>query len=513
MEPAPFFDQVAAFMRIDTGQHLRLEQKMKLSPRMIQSMEILQLSTLALEERIDAELEKNPVLDIEESTLDHEVRTPKTEGEKEMVVGETEKGDSSQDFQRAEEINEQYGEDWSQNTTESAEFHTPMRRADSGERDSKMDAMANTATRGPALTDQLEDQWRFLELDDDIRRAGEHLLEFIDDDGYFRVDMDQVVQQAPAGVTREQLEEALQVVQHRLEPTGIGARDLIECMLLQIEAIEEEDGESDEWDHARLLLTKYRKDLEMNRLPRIAKASGMDIDQIKAAMGKLKRLDPRPGTRLAPQRTEVIIPDITVEYDPVHDQYVAGLNRGRQSALRINPQYRSMAKDREQEKSTRKYIADNMSNARWLIDAIQQRNNTLLRVVNVVIDAQREFLDHGEQHLRPLPMIQVADQLGIHVGTVSRAVADKYMQTPRGIFPLRMFFSGGTESASGEEMSWSAVQAKLKEIIDNEDPMKPYSDDALVDEMKKHGLEIARRTVAKYRNQMNIPPARRRRKY
>src|SRR5690606_36017444 len=142
------------------------------------------------------------------------------------------------------------------------------------------------------------------------------------------------------------------------------------------------------------------------------------------------------------------------------------LNRGRQPALRINPVYRDLSKDREQPKETRQYLANNISNARWLLDAIQQRHSTLLRVVNIVIEAQREFLDHGPQHLRPLPMILVAEQLGIHVGTVSRAVADKYMQTPRGIYPLRMFFSGGTESASGDEMSWAAVQAKLKEIID-----------------------------------------------
>ncbi|QNN24587.1 RNA polymerase factor sigma-54 [Planctomycetales bacterium ZRK34] len=498
-------------MRIHAGQHLRLEQRMKLSPRMIQSMEILQLSAMALEERIDTELEKNPVLDLTEATLDHEVKTGKTDGEREMVVGDND--NASQDFQRADDLNEQYGEDWAQNTTESAEFHTPTRRAESGERDSKMDAMANTASRGPALTDQLEDQWRFIETDEATRKAGEHLLEFIDEDGYLRTDMEQIAHQAPPGITREDLDHALMEIKLRLEPTGIGARDLIECMTLQLDAIIEEEGADDDLDHARLLITRYRKDLEMNRLPRIVKASGLTIEQIKSALDKLKRLDPRPGRRLAPERTEIILPDIIVEYDPVHDAYVAGLNRGRQPALRINPQYRQMAKDREQDRSTRKYIADNMSNARWLIDAIQQRNSTLLRVVNVVIDAQREFLDHGEQHLKPLPMIQVADQLGIHVGTVSRAVADKYMQTPRGIFPLRMFFSGGTESSSGEEMSWSAVQAKLKEIIDNEDPKAPFSDDALVDEMKKAGLEIARRTVAKYRGQMNIPPARRRKQF
>ncbi|MBI1371037.1 MAG: RNA polymerase factor sigma-54 [Planctomycetes bacterium] len=500
-------------MRIDAGQHLRLEQKMKLSPRMIQSMEILQLATMALEERIEMELEQNPVLELREATADQETqpRDADTEGEREIRVEDSSQG-HSEDFARADEFNREYGEEWSQNTTESAEFHTPMRK-DTGERDIKMDAMANTASRGASLPDQLLEQWRFVETEAEIRKAGEHLIGFIDDDGYFRADMEQVLHQAPPGVTLEQLEAALKLIQQRLEPTGIGARDLPECMVIQIDAMIEDQGPEDELVNARALMTRHRKDLEMNRLPRIVQQSGMDMEQIKAALNVLKRLDPRPGRRLAPERVQVITPDVIVEYDPVNDRYVAGLNRGRQPALRINPQYRALSKDRSQDKATRKYLADNLSNARWLLDALQQRNSTLLRVVNVVIDAQRDFLDHGPQHLKPLPMIQVADQLGIHVGTVSRAVADKYMQTPRGIYPLRQFFSGGTENASGEEMSWAAVQAKLKEIIDNEDPKNPFSDDALVDQLKEAGLDIARRTVAKYRGQMNIPPARRRRKF
>jgi len=197
----------------------------------------------------------------------------------------------------------------------------------------------------------------------------------------------------------------------------------------------------------------------------------------------------------------------------VNDTYVAGLNRGRQPALRINPNYRKIGKDRQQEKSTRDFIARNMSNARWLIDSIEQRNNTLLRVVNAVLEAQRDFFDHGPQHLRPLPMVQVADQLGIHVGTVSRAVSEKYLQTPRGIYPLRMLFTGGTESASGDQMSWTAVQAKLQEVVDAEDKSNPLSDDALAEQLSEQGIDIARRTVAKYRKQLGIGTARQRKEF
>ena len=165
------------------------------------------------------------------------------------------------------------------------------------------------------------------------------------------------------------------------------------------------------------------------------------------------------------------------------------------------------------EKQTREFVSTNVRNAQWLIESIDQRNNTLLRVVNVVLARQREYFDHGPQHLKPLPMIEVADQLGIHVGTVSRAVADKWMQTPRGLVLLRKFFSGGTETDSGDAMSWEAIKARLKEIVDGEDKFKPLSDEALSQELKKRGIEIARRTVVKYRQQLNIPPARHRRAY
>jgi RNA polymerase sigma-54 factor len=500
---------------------------MALSPRMIQSMEILQLASLALEERIEQELETNPLLELAE------VKPQETEGaaaaeqaeaaaeqrelsrEREMVMSDAPDANAEQDFARTADMADQLGDEWVQNTQESADYHTPIR--DNGERNAKMDAMANTASRGASLADQLLDQWRFVEADEALLRAGEHLIEFIDDDGYLRTEMEQVLNQAPPGVTEEHLAEALALLKDVLEPRGIGAADLRECMLIQIDSqLDEEDLEEE--DRCRLLVARriivdHLDDLEMNRLPKIAQGLGVGIEQIKRGLEKLKRLDPRPGRRLAPEPVQVIVPDVQVEYDPVADSYVAAMSRGRQPALRINPQYRALSKDRTQDKETRNYLARNMTDARWLIDALRQRNSTLLRVVNVVIEAQRDFLDHGPQHLKPLPMIQVADQLGIHVATVSRAVADKYVQTPRGIYPLRMFFSGGTESASGQEMSWSAVQAKLKEIIDNEDGAKPFSDDALVAQLKEKGIDIARRTVAKYRQQMNIPPARRRKKF
>ncbi|MDH3585115.1 MAG: RNA polymerase factor sigma-54, partial [Phycisphaerae bacterium] len=357
------------------------------------------------------------------------------------------------------------------------------------------------------------DQWRFVDAAEPVSRAGEHLIEFIDDDGYLRTGLEDVAERAPGGMTADHLAQALELIQAQLEPRGIGARDLKQCLLIQLDTVAVEPGEADALGHARLLVEGHLKDIELNRLPRIAQKTKLSLDEINRGLALLRRLDPRPGRQLAPPRVEMVVPDIIVEYDPVNDAYVSAIARGRQPALRINPGYARLATDKEQDRSTRKYLSNGVNQARWLIDAVEQRTNTVLRVANVVLAAQREFLDYGVEHLKPLPMVQVAEQLGIHVGTVSRAVSEKYMQTPRGIFPLRMFFSGGTETLSGEEMSWRAVQAKLKQIIDAEDASQPFSDDQLVQKLEDQGIRIARRTVAKYRQQLKIPPARRRRQF
>ena len=262
-----------------------------------------------------------------------------------------------------------------------------------------------------------------------------------------------------------------------------------------------------------MLVDAYLKDIEANRLPKIAKATGMSLDELKEAMLALRQFHPHPGRMLAGSEVRTITPDATVEYDDETDTYTVELLNGRLPAVTISPEYQAMAKDKAQEKQTRDFIGGQLRSASWLLDAIRQRQQTLLRVLKVTIGHQREFFEQGPAALKPLPMTQVADQLGIHVATVSRAVSEKYLQTPRGILPLRMFYSGGTETDEGEAMSWTAVQEKLRQIIDAEDKSKPLSDDALVEKLKEEGIEIARRTVAKYRGQLNIPTARQRREY
>lgn len=507
-------------MRIDTSQHMRMDQRMKLAPRMIQSMEILQMAQQALEERIEQELASNPTLELQEpgadrKTLEAERKQEERdsrEGERELVVSDGEQSSNADDFERLDNLSEQYGENWETNNYDSPDGFSRSHTRDTGERDGKMDAMANAAARGASLYDQLVAQWHFVEAEPSVKDAGEFLIGFLDADGYLRTERDALLRQAPIGLTEDDLDAALALIQTELEPSGLGARDLRECLLLQIDARLRADPD-DDLETERLLVRDYLKDIETNRLPKIAKATDLTIDQITAGITGLRQFQPHPGRILAEESPRTITPDAVIEYDEESDSYIAKLTNGRLPSLHISPVYSKLAADKMADKKTREFVGNNIRSARWLIDAISQRKNTLLRVINVVLAAQRDFFDLGPQALKPLPMTLVADQLGIHVATVSRAVNEKYLQTPRGIFPLRMFFSGGTETDAGEAMSWAAVQAKLEEIINAEDKTKPLSDDTLVEELKKHGIEIARRTVAKYRKQLNIPPARQRKEY
>ncbi len=513
-------------MRIDTGQHLRIDQRMKLAPRMIQSMEILQMPALALEERIEQELASNPTLELREPGPDQqEIESQRTqderdalEGERELVVQDESVDPShADDFERLSNIVEAYGDAWEANNYESGESY---RRAHaSGELDPKLDAMANTAARTQSLAEQLLDQWRFIETAPEIDQAGQYLIGFIDSNGYIRTDMESLVAQAPPGITPDHLDQALDQIKRHLEPPGLGAANLQECLLLQIDAKTRglphtpSSPNSQPLAHERQLVTDHLKDIEANRLPRIAKATGMTLDQVKATITNLRQFHPHPGRLLVEDRPRAITPDATIEYDDDQDRYVARLTHERVPHLRINRQYLKMMRDQNTNPETKKFVGNNLQSARWLIDAIQQRHSTLLRVIHVVLEAQRDYFDHGTQFLKPLPMTLVADQLGVHVATVSRAVNEKYLDTPRGIVPLRMFFSGGTETETGDQMSWAAIQAKLEQIIEQEDKANPLSDDQLVEKLKANGIDIARRTVAKYRKQLNIPTARQRKQY
>ncbi|MBY0311447.1 MAG: RNA polymerase factor sigma-54 [Phycisphaerales bacterium] len=555
-------------MRFDASQHMKLSQQMKLAPRMIQSMEILQMPLMQLEERIAQELESNVTLEIDDLSPDQDAdglsttsdesgdssddldgpdidgdddpnaelgassdaetsSEARSEDERELAVDEAHGTD---DFDRLDSFEQDHPEVRANEYTEAGPeekgtdydlLERGMSTRLDGEPDAKSQAMANTAARPESLVQQLQEQWGLADVEDALREPGAAIIGYIEDDGYLRTPLETIIDRLPPATdaqprpTLELMHKALQAVQILLEPPGVGARDTRECLLIQADALTDLSpiSEREQWAIVRQLIADHLEDLAQNRLPRIVEKTGLSMTQVKQAMERMKLLTLSPGRQLVNDAPGMIVPDAIVEHDADQDRYIAYLNDTRLPNLRINQEYAKLAREKESPKATKEFIRKNLSNAAWLIDAVEQRRRTLLRVINVVVDAQREYFDYGPQALKPLPMTQVAEQLGIHVATVSRAVSDKHLLTPRGVVPLRGFFSGGTQTESGENVSWDAVKAALKDIIDAEDKASPLSDDALADELSKRGIEIARRTVAKYRDQLNVPSARLRKKF
>jgi RNA polymerase sigma-54 factor len=510
---------------------MRMGQHMKLAPRMIQSMEILQMPLTELEERIEQELENNPTLEIIEPG------GQQAEGVGDVPdgldaahdLGGRDQSDAEADFERLDSFEESNPEAASNAFDERIgprddDYGRDVRARDTGEPDAKLEAMAAAPARSLSISEQLKQQWGVVDVEAALLPLGEFIIDNLDEDGYLRTSLAELSERAPASIraaspppTPEQWERALNAVQLFLEPAGVGARDARECLLLQLDAIE--DGElMDGWESikdreqtvsaARTIASTYLDDLMNNRLPKIADRSGLSLDEIKAGLVLLRRLSLSPARRLSPTEATPITPDAFIEYDEDSDRYIAYLNDTRLPNLQVNREYAKLTRDRSMAQRDREFIRTNIGNAQWLIEAVEQRKRTLLRVIEAVVDAQREYFDFGPQSLKPLPMTLVAEKLGIHVATVSRAVAEKYVMTPRGVVPLRGFFTGGTQNEQGEDVSWDAIKAALKEVVEQEDKAKPLSDDALAEALKARGVEIARRTVAKYREQLGIPTAR-----
>jgi RNA polymerase sigma-54 factor len=490
-------------MKLEMRPDMRLEQRMKLAPRMIQSMEILQLSILALQERIEQELNSNPVLEIEEPANPEETASveqqPSDEiGENDLVVDTD--NNKVRDFQRLDSLDDDY-KDWMDSAG-------PFRyRIPTDESDAKLEAIKNTAAPPLSLHEHLTEQWRLVEADDKVKKAGNTIIDYIDNRGYLTVRLEQLHNKDKADFTLDDLKLALQLVQ-RLEPVGVGARNIKECLLIQIKQ------SSEDMSFEERLIAEHMDALLENRLPDIAKKMKCSIEQINHAIKKIAKLDTSPGLQITSVRNHPITADVIVEPTNQSGRYSVRLADSNLPNLRVNNYYAKMSKDADAGEKTRKFLQNNIRSAQWIIDAIQQRKNTLLKVATSVVKFQREFFEKGQLYLRPLPMSKVADDVGVHLATVSRAVAGKYVQCSRGILPLRKFFSGGTEDVNGQEHSWQAIRAKLQQIINAEDKTKPLNDDKIQKKLVLAGIKnIARRTVAKYRKLLNIPSARFRKKY
>jgi RNA polymerase sigma-54 factor len=480
----------------------RMDQRMILAPRMIQSMEILQLPIMALQERIQQELQENPVLELkelspDEASAEEAAATPESEDatspETELVVDDT--SDKELDFDRLEAFNR----DWEDRYNEE---HRMSRGGLDEEGDKKHDAMQNMPSRPQSLHDYLADQLTFLEANPDQIRLMRYLITHLDDKGYLTVPLEEIAHSYDMPVSVQQVEEALRLVQ-KLDPPGVGARDLKECLLLQL------GPETPYREVLRALISNHLEDIQHNRLPIIQRRTGFDLATITAAKEALKHLNPHPGSQFTSENIPYVVPDIAVERAASGDYEVRLLDDWTPS-IYISRRYMELYRDKGADPKAKEYLKRKIQAAQWLMESIEQRRNTLEKVTRAIIQHQRAFLDKGPEHIEPLKMQQIADQVGVHVTTVSRAVDDKWVQTPRGIFPLKRFFGGGTQTATGEEVAWETIKQKLLEIIDKEDKSNPLSDEELVNKLHEAGYPVARRTVTKYRKMLNIPSSRQR---
>ncbi len=512
---------MSQYLSMLPSQQMRLEQR--LTPQLIQSMEILQLPLAALEARIRSELESNPVLE------EAEVK-PVTDAPAQDEPVRNEANDAEADsFERLDGMAQALEFD-------PGDLAFGRSAGSSSERDAKMEAMANTAARGEGLKELLVQQWSLMDAGEAVKRAGEVLIDWMDEDGYLRTEkehhpstldgsthdatpliirrtneeterlMEEIASARNPPVAEGVLDEALALVQ-TLEPLGVGARDLTECLLIQLDAIEDADPL-----HAELV-REHLVDLANNRFPQVAKKTNRSIEEIQAALKVIGKLNHHPGLLVNPVDVPRISPDIIVDFSDDGDGYTVRLVRGSTPRLRVSPRYRHMLQNKTDDKQARDFIRKRLEAASALIDAIQYRRERMLEIGKVIVERQREFFDYGPQFLNVLRMRDLAKEFECDPSTVSRTVDGKYLQSPRGIYPLRMFFTGGTENAAGQSVSWNAVKSKVKEIIDREDKSKPLHDDQVVKELEKSGVRISRRTVAKYRAQLDIPSAPQRREY
>lgn len=491
-------------MKLGLTQSARLEQRLIQSPQMIQAMQILQLPGLDLQDRIQQELVENPFLEVVDPDAQEklEARPEGAEPAPEPVEPET------RGIENMLEELESYERDFSDG------FRPRSSGGEDG--DKKLEAMANTPDAEKTLAEDLIEELAFLDLDGRRRRIAEYLLYSLDERGYLQSSLDDIARECTneqptdgaepvEPVTVAELEGMLSELRAISHP-AIGARDLKECLLLQIDALGLDQP------LLRTLVMNHLEDLQQNRLPRIAKTTGRSIEAIKQAIDMLKSLEPSPGAGYGQARAAVITPDVIVE--EVDGVYEVRLDRQRTPELTLSPAYREFLKQAQKGDGVREWVKKRLESARWFIDAVQQRQSTLQRIANSIFTRQRGFIEKGVSALRPLRMQEVADEVGVHISTVSRAVSGKYAQTPRGIFPLKFFFTGGTQKSSGEVASQISIKQRIADLVAQEESTHPLSDEELAALLEaRDNIRIARRTVTKYRKALSIPSSNQRKRF
>ena len=464
--------------------------QMILAPQLRQSLEMLQLPIMELRTMIQQEMEQNPTIE-EGPSKDESIEIEPGTAEKDK--DEDKELDFDKEFEALQHLDEEWREYFFQNLESQPYTHDD---------DEKRQFLLDSLPQQISLQEHLMDQLLLSELTEDDRRIGELIIGSIDDDGYLTSGMDELAMTTNSDPHR--LEDILAVIQE-FHPTGVGARDLRECLLLQLERLG--------LDHALPgdIVRDHLDRLGKRRVSDIAKAMKLPLEDIQEAVHLIGSLDPKPGRIYSPEVATYIVAEIVVQ--KVNGEYVIILDDNQLPHVRISKHYRSLLKAAETRPEVKEYIRDRIRAGAFLIKSIHQRQKTIQRIAESIVARQTEFLDYGVSHLKPLTMAEVAEEVGVHETTVSRTVSGKYMRTPRGIFELKYFFTPGIKTADGSQVSNKTVKDMIATLVQEEDPADPLSDQQILQTLKERGIKIARRTIAKYRLVLRIPPSHMRKQY
>ncbi len=467
-------------MAISQRLHTKLSQKLILTPSLQQAIKLLPMSTIELADLLNQEVVENPMLE----------EAPSDEAQASDATAQTDKADAEPEQQKKtdswDEADYQYFFGDYLDDGYKPRMPTEIK---------ELPPIENTLSSTSSLTDHL--LWQLTaQVDDDASRdIAQAIIGNLDDDGYFVASIDEIAAMGAWPVP--EVERVLGIIQH-FDPVGVAARDLQECLVLQLRHLGLEGAPTEK------IITDHLRLLQNHQVPEIARRLGLTIDEIRPHIEIIKALDPKPGSRYNPRPAQYVIPDVYIV--KVEDQYVALLNEEGLPQLRVSPVYRRLLdKNGDASEETRAYVKEKFRSALWLIKSVDQRQKTIHKVATSIINFQREFLDLGIEHLRPLVLRDVANDIGMHESTVSRVVNNKYMHTPQGVFEMKYFFHSGISSSYGESVSSVTIKQRIRRIIENEDLKKPLSDSKIVSILQNEGLILARRTIAKYREELKIP--------
>ena len=472
---------------IQQSQNLALQQV--LSPQLQHSLLILQTPLLELRNLVQQEMETNPVLEELPDEPSSDVQ-----GEAEPSVEDNFKDE----FEKLASLDEEWRDYMAQSANSGADGFRRSREA-KDKRQFFFDSIALQETLQQNLLGQLNQSV----LDASDRKAAELIIGNIDDNGFLQSTPEEMA--LNSGIPKEDFERMLALIQS-FYPTGVGARDLRECLLIQLKR-EEKEGSME-----YKIVSEYMEDLGRRRFPEIARRMGISVEDVQTAAENIGRLNPRPGQVFAAAPQNYVLPDVTVE--KVNGEYQISLNDEQIPHLCISNLYKDIiASGNTQSGEVKDYIRDKIRSGKFLIRSIHQRQQTISNIAQQIVARQRDFLEHGPSHLKPMTMAEVADAVGVHETTVSRAVSGKYMATPQGTFEMKYFFTPGYQTATGESLSNTSVKEAILDLVKREDGNEPLSDSEIVEILSERGIPIARRTVAKYRTELNILPSHMRRKY